>query len=776
TFDIDSVLAFPTSLAVARLGIKATIAPLRHLNIHSDLHIKIQDPGNSLNHSRSMVPIAEIPHIHLGHLTGGEEYKIYILFPHLMQRERQPNFLRDSEMERFIDHVFLTALEESCPNALIQHFPSSYQMAHLGSLAAGCERQRRYTQAAGRSELILHSIPPEYLHSIWQSMCSLVTQRGLQDFRKPIIFINAKGIKLSSISNSPVTTISRFSKAWGDIIDHIYLDRKAVWGSISTRERQIPQYQWGLTTDIANLTIVPGPNHSARHAGLAYSQFYGTSKEIFDASKVFPFQNSGLEGLAIDTNFFDAWKEIAGHAPCNLEQVHKAYLASKKRAYISLHSSKEKSYGIRQEHRINVQLLEQLFHIIKDNSMQLSQTDGLNLVASPGRDGFLAIPTLQLCNFLESNLNRYCFGFEFLRSSMPDGIDWEKTRIMLMLLRLLKHSFTGSQLSRYPELWENEYGSHSGSNSRIGLNLRSTLPLRGFAFLDTNLIDWNNMQFETSLTLRLGFNIPDVQELHGARRRAIVDATQYYNLFTRAMANLNQNRNNTLLRVLTCWILSCSLIELFRSDIWNTLAIEVLDTIPRESPPLDPRAPLCVPNLRFLFGASLPGFRFVQNYNRHKFHPFERVSYLWDFDQERKRKNWDKKLWRILFQLVSKQLEAIYPDKEFSKLLRQSHFHRVLTHNLIFPQPVNGKYHSKIRNNDGMMQRSWYSALNTTATYHWIAEEWECGSVNPGSFNDHVPQPLPFTRTQLPALIQCVDGQKVLREELLLLKQSEALS
>jgi len=48
------------------------------------------------------------------------------------------------------------------------------------------------------------------------------------------------------------------------------------------------------------LTSVTPKRSRLREGGLIYSQFYGSVKEISDASKCFPFDNDGLEEMALD--------------------------------------------------------------------------------------------------------------------------------------------------------------------------------------------------------------------------------------------------------------------------------------------------------------------------------------------------------------------------------------------------------------------------------------------------------------------------------------------
>ncbi|KAF8532327.1 hypothetical protein BDD12DRAFT_810770 [Trichophaea hybrida] len=108
------------------------------------------------------------------------------------------------------------------------------------------------------------------------------------------------------------------------------------------------------------MTIVPTGRNAISLAGLAYSQYYTSTKEIFDAGKIYPFMNDGIEAIDIDPRLTKAC-QLAGRATVvNPEQVHCAYLASRDRTLQGLADSTWKSFGVREEHRVTVELLERI--------------------------------------------------------------------------------------------------------------------------------------------------------------------------------------------------------------------------------------------------------------------------------------------------------------------------------------------------------------------------------------------------------------------------------
>jgi hypothetical protein len=59
-------------------------------------------------------------------------------------------------------------------------------------------------------------------------------------------------------------------------------------------------YNVSMLRDACNLTSLTLKRSRLWEGGLVYSQFYSSVKELVDAAKSFPFQNEGLEELALD--------------------------------------------------------------------------------------------------------------------------------------------------------------------------------------------------------------------------------------------------------------------------------------------------------------------------------------------------------------------------------------------------------------------------------------------------------------------------------------------
>lgn len=58
-------------------------------------------------------------------------------------------------------------------------------------------------------------------------------------------------------------------------------------------------YPFSMLQDTGSLTIETGKRSQRRAAGLLYSQFYSSVKEVFAAGNVYPFTNGAIETLAL---------------------------------------------------------------------------------------------------------------------------------------------------------------------------------------------------------------------------------------------------------------------------------------------------------------------------------------------------------------------------------------------------------------------------------------------------------------------------------------------
>ena len=199
-------------------------------------------------------------------------------------------------------------------------------------------------------------------------------------------------------------------------------------------------YPFSMLHTTGSLTLEPSPRAWSREAGLIYTQFYPSSKEIFAAGNVYPFTNTALETLALDKKLRQTWELVGGGLSHNPVALLKAYLYTKLRCHFALLGSVQKSFGIREEHRVSQSLFSAIDRQMRTRQGQSQRYHTLTNQSTP----YYRIGTASLLQWVRWNINKFCVGFETVYSFQdPHFVTWEHTRMMLMFLRCLQFSYSG---------------------------------------------------------------------------------------------------------------------------------------------------------------------------------------------------------------------------------------------------------------------------------------------------------------------------------------------
>src|SRR3954464_5567953 len=113
TFDIDSVLGFPSSLGVAKQGIRWNPTQMAVSDLRSDLHLdsRLAHYVDSHGHAHSVrKPLHQLPHYTFGRLVGFEDVSLYLFFPHLYREEQKVSRLLDDDFRTWMDRILLPVL------------------------------------------------------------------------------------------------------------------------------------------------------------------------------------------------------------------------------------------------------------------------------------------------------------------------------------------------------------------------------------------------------------------------------------------------------------------------------------------------------------------------------------------------------------------------------------------------------------------------------------------------------------------------------------------
>ncbi|KAH7186861.1 hypothetical protein DER44DRAFT_858398 [Fusarium oxysporum] len=273
-------------------------------------------------------------------------------------------------------------------------------------------------------------------------------------------------------------------------------------------------YPFNMLRDTGSLTIETGKRSPRRAAGLLYSRFYTSVKEVFAAGDVYPFTNAAIETLDLDKKLRKTWELVGGGLSHQPAALIKAYLYTKLRCHYALLGSMQKSFGIREEHRVS----KELFYAI-DNQMRSRELHNKRLII-PTDDGspYYSFTTDTLLRWVRWNINKFCVGFEMVYSfQAPHFVTWEHTRIMLMFLRCLQFSYTGGLIQKQPDA-----GQPNGLRRHEGLGFKLTMERYGYAwFLDK--IDWNTLTFRQPYAPYMMFDNPSMQNVYRARYHQVRD-------------------------------------------------------------------------------------------------------------------------------------------------------------------------------------------------------------------------------------------------------------
>lgn len=797
-FDIDSVLALPKSLAVAKRGLRVFFFPPRHLNIQQNLHIQLSvtNPKTKRNNT---LPIHKIPHLILGRIFQFTELNIFIFFPNLYHPNKDNNFLTDKELERFYDSVFFPAVYECCPPDILQHLPSSMEKAKLNAHAAGTENRSRRTKTSGATQLITYLIAPQYLDEIWIKMKSKCNNPGLHDFKNMVIMLDGKDLKLITKKENPTDCFNSFLDLWSHSCDNQYLDPKYTWldygkeyvekcSPLSTftnhiegptisatpitylwrkcclrtyntliskvdfiKTNQFVFYQWALSNDTASMSFTPTQKSVFRKAGLVYSQFYTITHEIFNAAKTYPFQNDALEGLAVDPHLKSSWYAAGGGSKWEINSVQKAYQTSKMRCHEALKSDSLKSYGIREEHRITMSLLFKIIQHLSDQTPKLIQNSNPNFDRP-----FWAHPTTEIFEYLKSNINKFAFGFEYTMGLTParTTVSWEHTRLMVMFLRILKFSYGGGDISREAGLWRDKcIGGIYGDKGMEGMAFQKSLQEFGYPWLPSEKIDWRKWNFSVLYSQKILFNNNSLHQSYKKRWGQVKSITDIHNQLAAILNTIKKHSTNKYYVYHALLLLSTNCIINFRKEVWSN-TLEDFECDDMEDCLLG-KVGMSVEGLRKRVVEGVE-YHYTESSNKFRFSPLQRAEYLWCFNDGIERNSWENKPFRLLFKQIHTFLDRNFGISK-AKSWATRHCYQFLEYNWVLPHPVKTRFYQRIytSNHSGCQERKriWYSVRQIPVTEWKTFEKALEGSGRKGDYQTGEPKQLPLQNFPIPVFI-----------------------
>ncbi|KFY69298.1 hypothetical protein V496_00358, partial [Pseudogymnoascus sp. VKM F-4515 (FW-2607)] len=211
-----------------------------------------------------------------------------------------------------IDEIILLALYVAVEIlGILQYYPASSAAIKTNALASGSERRWRRQWA--------YAINDEFLNS------------------KDIYIDIGKQV------TSPTALLPSLDSEDSNAETYLYrkccLESFTSWWRTATANASASSGSGAGTADVGGQTIEANAKSYAFKSGYVYSQFYNVIKAPFDAAKLYPFTNDGLENLALDPDYIKGLYKAGGATAFSQDASLKSYIYSKTRASANITSS-----------------------------------------------------------------------------------------------------------------------------------------------------------------------------------------------------------------------------------------------------------------------------------------------------------------------------------------------------------------------------------------------------------------------------------------------------
>lgn len=767
TFDIDSTCCFPTSLAFARRGINWMPKAHPILNLAADIHFGLQVPvynGRDVL-TQKYTPLHKIPHYCFGTVVGMDSLSILIFFPalHLESDYEHSTYLSEEDEQLLSDAIILPALNKTIESSnIMQHYPASADIANLDSTAISAEGLARKQSA--REQLIKHAIQPYYLDSLWRLILQTIDEnRGFDRFRGATLFVHAKNTKLEFMDASLTQAYDSWQAKWSEVADpqfynkdrtfvdlakqvtsedsalpydnipedheaevflwkkcclEAYAKSRVVLNADGSQAKGNPKrtvYPWAMMRDTVGQTMFASPHGQESRDGLIYSQFYGLIKTPFDSSKVYVFDNDSVENLALDPGYIRSLQQEGGGITFSKAVCEFGYLHSKKRAYANLVDNRGKSYGIREEHRISLTIMEEIYQQWHQWDLYDDEVD----IGQPVLPYYIAT-TQELLDFLSAQINKYCFLFEHVLAHTAMTYSLPETIVMVTALRALRFCYGSNLIQRESLLYKDRWEQTRNQKQIVkeGLGMRDTMERCGLGWFLPKF-NWATWRLAPPHGENILVGNMLMHEEYKRRWRAVKDLRDVYIRFNQAECWYDRYNVQHSRPLLGKWLeyLHALNLEQFDIDIWKAMLKSN-----KRCPELTPDAVKQQGEIRFCYDGMKRMFRvdrvpcpphFVTG-NKMR---FERVGdllnflFLWEDGEDRP--GWGNKPYRAIlqksFELIERRLGYRRADKwldEFFHLVRLTHW--------VLPYPSNAAFitTTKTSRNQGLKGRMmWFSAV-----------------------------------------------------------------
>lgn len=265
-------------------------------------------------------------------------------------------------------------------------------------------------------------------------------------------------------------------------------------------------YTWGLTKDVASLTIDLPPEHPFRKLGLNYIQIYPSHKNIYDCQGHYPYPLDDDSGicLAIDSHVLKSLYSVVGRPVPDGGTCRSSCRSSGTRVGVPLRSHSNRSFHTRMELRGTETLWRKIDREIKRRRQQ-RQTQPVEVIPPDAGCPFYIHTTEVINNFMFASTQIPARLFQEIVSLAPEGhlsIDHQKLLVQIFQLQKVAHSAV--LLSNFKYLYNTTVRVKLTPQEVIegierprekGLGLKKTIQTYGYGYPKHGLIDWVELNF-----------------------------------------------------------------------------------------------------------------------------------------------------------------------------------------------------------------------------------------------------------------------------------------
>jgi hypothetical protein len=713
-----------------------------HLN---PISVQYLDPNGQAHTVRR--PVHQVPHYTFGRLIGFEDISLYLLFPRLYRENQQSSRLLDQDFKQWMDDILLPIINRCHSGDLIQHYPSSFDHSRLNATARGVEMRSQRVDPVAREQRLFYFLPPEALTTVWEQILEATQRPGFHQFQDLKILIEGKNLKTLTKAHTLANLIEGFQQHWQNAVHDTYLSepffydigketcptavfepsesqpqtllwRRCCLDAYSQwiHSKQPPDaphalqrfYPISMLEDTGSLTLETRRSAPHRQAGLFYSQFYASVKEVFAAGNIYPFTNSGVETLALDPKLRKTWQTVGGGLSHNPIALNRAYLTTKQRCHAALQGSIQKVFGLREEHRVSRTLFDQIMREFQDRGQFTTPFPRI----PDSAESFYALPTSTLLRWFRWNINKFCVGFEMVYSlNDRHFVTWEHTRMMLMFLRCLPFSYSGGLLERVSGCWRDVWfrpdpTQPDGLRRCEGLGFQRNMQQSGYGwFLDK--IDWEMMVFRQPFAQHMMFNSPSMQSAYHARYPQVQDVRIDFIRVDQARQWMVEFSSIPPCQEYLEKYLRQLCLRAFRKDVFA----QIKPFLREESmvTALAGDTPLCWPSVN---QALQEQYRppYIAGGNRMAVKSVDVLfTWLWEWrDGRLERKGWKEKPYRMLYQ-QSFEIITLIRGKDAARAWKKKLQTSFIRSHWLLPYPQN---HSFMRKSKEAGQVMWWSSVH----------------------------------------------------------------